>query len=196
MWKASVDHVQTGACIQHISDFTYPCTTAAWAPSGKQVVIGSQDDKLGCGVWDLNGNELYNFCRDGAKLRANDLAITPDGQRLVVLTDHSINIYDFQTYEQLRTWKVDEDKFTSVSISRDSRRCLISLNTDKVHLIDIETSDVLQRFEGHEHKEFVIRSAFGGANQNFVVSGSEDSKVYIWRSNGYVVLVLLMQLVY
>jgi WD40 repeat protein len=142
-------------------------------------------------VWDLNGNELYNFCKDGAKLRTNDLAISPDGRRLVVLTEHSINIYDFRTYDQLKTWKVDEDKFTSISISQDSRHCLISLNTDKIHLIDIETSDVIQRFEGHEHKEYVIRSAFGGAYQNFVVSGSEDSKIYIWRSNGYVVSIFL-----
>jgi len=64
---------------------------------------------------------------------------------------------------------------------------LISMNDNKIRLMDIDTGEVLQSFSGQKQTEFIIRSAFGGADENFVVSGSEDSKVYIWRTNGHLV---------
>jgi WD40 repeat protein len=164
---------QTGQCITYINEFTYPCTTAAWAPSGQHVVIGSQDDKYGCGIWDLEGRQHHNFCEDGSKLRANDLAISPDGQRLVLVTETSVVVFDFTSYEKICEWRSDESKLTSVNISQDSRHMLISMNPDKIKLMDIDTGDVIRSFEGHSQKHFIIRSAFGGAGENFVISGSE-----------------------
>lgn len=156
-----------------MSDFTYACTTAAWAPSGKYVIIGSQDDKMGCGVWDSEGRQIHNFCEDGSKLRANDLAISPDGRRLVVVSESSIVVFDFTSYEKIIDWQLDDVKLTSVTISQDSRHMLISMNPDKIKLMEIDTGEVIQRFEAHQQREFIIRSVFGGADENFVVSGSE-----------------------
>ncbi|KAJ4373651.1 hypothetical protein N0V86_007794 [Didymella sp. IMI 355093] len=184
--SARVWDVKTGACMLCISDFTYPCTTAAWAPDGRHVVIGSQDDKLGCGVWDLSGRQIHNFCEDGTKLRANDLAISPNGERLVVASEHAIAVYDFVSYKKLVEWH-PESKLTSITISQDSRHMLVSMNPDMIELMEIDSADLIQKFEGHQQKQFIIRSAFGGADENFVVSGSEDSRIYIWRSNGLLV---------
>ncbi len=174
--SARIWDVKTGACLQCISDFTYPCTTAAWAPDGKHVVIGSQDDKLGCGIWDLSGRQIHNFCEDGSKLRPNDLAISPNGERLVVVTDKSIAVYDFITYQKKCEWHPDA-KLTSVTISQDSRHMLVSMNPDMIELMEIDSADLIQRFEGHQQKQFIIRSAFGGADENFVVSGSEGESI-------------------
>jgi WD40 repeat protein len=128
---------------------------------------------MGCGIWDLYGIQEHNFCEDGPKLRANDLAVSPDGQRLVVVAENSIMVFDFTTYEKICDWQLEDVKLTSVSISQDSRHMLVSMNHDKIHLMDIESGEIIRRFEGHQQKQFVIRSAFGGADQNFVVSGSE-----------------------
>ncbi|KAF2125545.1 WD40 repeat-like protein [Dothidotthia symphoricarpi CBS 119687] len=188
--SARIWDVKTGACIQCINEFTYPTTAAAWTPSGKHVVIGSQDDKLGCGIWDLDGHLVHNFCEQGTKLRVNDLAISPDGQRLVLILDNrenSIIVYDFSSYEKMCEWQLDEVKLTSIAISQDSRHMLVSMNQDKIKLMEIDTGEVIQRFEAHQHRQFVIRAAFGGADENFVVSGSEDSRIYIWRSNGLLI---------
>ena len=170
--SARIWDVRTGVCILCIDDFTYPCTTAAWAPDGQHVVIGSQDDKLGCGICDLSGHQVHNFCEDGSKLRANDLAISPNGERLIVVSEHSIGVYDFISHKKLCEWHSDS-KLTSVAISQDSRHMLVSMNPDMIELMEIDSADLVQKFEGHQQKQFIIRSAFGGADENFVVSGSE-----------------------
>jgi WD40 repeat protein len=70
----------------------------------------------------------------------------------------------------------------------------------------VDSGAVLRSFEGHAQKNFIIRSAFGGASEGFVVSGSEglsrdvglrrgalmvaDSNVYIWRTSGELIDVL------
>jgi len=58
---------------------------------------------------------------------------------------------------------------------------LINMNEGKLWAMDVESGEVVMRYEGARQKEFVIRSRFGGAGENFVISGSEDSRVYIWR---------------
>lgn len=128
---------------------------------------------MGCGIWDLDGHLKHNFCDDSGKLRANDLAVSPDGQRLVVATESSIVVFDFVSYERIAEYQLDDVKLTSVSISQDSRHMLVSMNPDQIKLMEIDSGEVIQRFEAHAQKEFIIRSAFGGADENFVVSGSE-----------------------
>jgi hypothetical protein len=59
---------------------------------------------------------------------------------------------------------------------------LISMSKDKIHLMEIETGELLREFEGHAQKQFIIRSAFGGANQNFIVSGSEGMSILSSRN--------------
>ncbi|KAF2871329.1 WD repeat-containing protein 26 [Massariosphaeria phaeospora] len=183
--SARIWDVKSGMCIFCISDFTYPCTTAAWAPSGKHVVIGSQDTKYGCCVWDLDGHVVHSFHEDN--LRVNDLAVSPDGSRLVVLLENRILVYDFISYEKLCEWHLEDVKLTSVTISQDSVHMLVSMNKDKIKLMEIDTGEVIQRFQGQVQKQYIIRSSFGGADESFVVSGSEDSRIYIWRINGILV---------
>ncbi|KAF2179782.1 WD repeat-containing protein-like protein [Zopfia rhizophila CBS 207.26] len=183
--SARIWDVKTGRCMVCISDFTYPCTTAAWAPNGKTVVIGSQDTKYGLALWDTDGNIVHRWHEDN--VRVHDLAISPDGHRLVVLLENRILVYDFVTREKLCEWALDDVKLTSVNISQDSHHMLISMNENKIRLMEIDTGEVIQKYSGQVQTQYIIRSAFGGANENFVVSGSEDSRIYIWRTNGLLV---------
>jgi WD40 repeat protein len=121
-------------------------------------------------------------------LRVHDLAISPDGTRLVALLEKRILVYDFNTYEKLCEWQPEGNvKLTSVSISEDGRYVLVSMNEHRIELRDIETGEITERYSGHTQRQYIIRSGFGGAGEGFVVSGSEDSRIYIWRTNGQLV---------
>lgn len=105
--------------------------------------------------------------------RVQDCAVSPDGRRLVAAdTDSKIHVFDFRTYEEDYCLSVSS-KPTSVAISRDSRHMLVNLAEGQIQLVDMETAAVVRRFRGQKQGEFVIRSTFGGAAENFVVSGSE-----------------------
>jgi WD40 repeat protein len=58
------------------------------------------------------------------------------------------------------------------------------MNPDQIREINIDTGELINEYRWHAQSEFMIRSSFGGASETFVVSGSEDSKIYIWRRNG------------
>uniref|UniRef100_A0A7S4GNX4 CTLH domain-containing protein n=1 Tax=Eutreptiella gymnastica TaxID=73025 RepID=A0A7S4GNX4_9EUGL len=79
------------------------------------------------------------------------------------------------------------DSLTSLNLSVDGHYILVNKSISEkrgcIHLYDIRHRPfkVTQKYAGHLQKRFVIRSCFGGANQIFVLSGSEDHKVYVYH---------------
>lgn len=190
---------KTGRCLLTIDRHTEPVTTAAWAPDGETFVTGSLGRQSQLCLWHLNGRSAYSWQTD---YRIQDCAISPDGQRLVTISPNmQIFVYNFVTREEEYSILL-KTKMTSLSISRDSRYMLINMTDNEVQLIDIETAEIVRRFLGQKQGDFVIRSSFGGADENLIISGSEgiiqicivlnsrshsfaDSKVYIWhKENG------------
>lgn len=62
---------------------------------------------------------------------------------------------------------------TCINISQDSRYILVNLADNELQLIDIDNAEVVQRFLGQKQGECVIKSTFGGTDENLVISGSE-----------------------
>ncbi|KAF2095849.1 WD40 repeat-like protein [Rhizodiscina lignyota] len=185
---AIVWDTETGDHIGVLQHFTYAVTAAAWSPSGTSFVVASQDSEAPLILYDANRLEkIYSWKEDN--LRVYDIAISPDGSRLVALLASKILVYDLAMPMRARLAEhpMDDERLTSVYISRDSMRMLVGMNENKIKMMSIDTGEVLQVFEGHKQTQFMIRNAFGGAQETFVVSGSEDSRIYIWRTNGQLV---------
>lgn len=122
--------------------------------------------------WSVGGILLRSWKHS---IRVQDCAISPDGRRLVVITeDKKLCVYDFRTYtEEYRiSFPVD---LTCVNITSDGKYMLLSTGGNEVQLLDIETTDLIRRYKGQKQGSFVIRSSFGGAAENFVISGSEGN---------------------
>lgn len=141
-----------------------------WAPDGQTFVTGSLYKERNLCQWNLNGELVYDWRRPH---RIQDLDVSPDGNRLVAMdTEHHLHIYNFVTREL--EYEMDLCvKLSSVSISQDSRSILVSKASGEAQLFDIETRKPIKLFTGQKGGQFVIRSAFGGANESFVISGSE-----------------------
>lgn len=54
---------------------------------------------------------------------------------------------------------------------------LLNVATQGVHLWDISSKALVRRYRGLVQGHFTIHSCFGGANHDFIASGSEDHKV-------------------
>lgn len=109
--------------------------------------------------------------------RVYDLVITPNGRRLAAIcTQKKLHVYNFVTREKEYEIQMVSE-LTCISVSKDSRYILMNMGTglQEVHLMDLATAEVVRKFSGQKQKEFMIRSCFGGADENFVVSGSEGS---------------------
>ena len=146
-------------------------TTAAWTPDGNAIVTGSLDKHAQLCLRSLDGQDPFNWPTD---LRTQDCAITPDGQRLVVMSsDNYISVYNLASRMEEYSIKVPY-RMTCISVSRDSRTMLVNMENDEVHLIDIKTADMVRRYTGQQQDGFIIRSSFGGSDEGLVVSGSSS----------------------
>ena len=71
---------------------------------------------------------------------------------------------------------------TSLAMARDGGALLVNLSSGSIQLWDhiqdsIPPTQPAMKYSGQVQGRFVIRSCFGGTEEAFVVSGSEDSQV-------------------
>lgn len=68
---------------------------------------------------------------------------------------------------------VQHGELTSVAISDDSRFAIVSHAPNEILYVDLRDGSVIRRYQGHDQGQYVLKSCFGGALQNYVMSGSE-----------------------
>ncbi|KIW29355.1 uncharacterized protein PV07_05174 [Cladophialophora immunda] len=184
--KARVYDVETGrleVTLEHQSvDQNYGITAAAWTPDSQGFVTSSHDRNSQLCYWNLRSPKREKPEHVWPRgFRVQDVAITEDGNWLVALDNQDIiRIFDMHTYREEPPIKVT-GKMTSLTLSRDGRTVLVNFAVGEVHMIDLVTRETVRKFRGQKQGEFVIRSCFGGAAENFVVSGSEDGLIYVWH---------------
>uniref|UniRef100_A0A2P2MN05 Putative WD repeat-containing protein C343.04c isoform X1 n=1 Tax=Rhizophora mucronata TaxID=61149 RepID=A0A2P2MN05_RHIMU len=180
--------VSSGECIHVYEKLGVGLVSCGWFPDNKGIFAGMTDKSI-C-LWDLDGKELE--CWKGQRaLRISDMAITDDGKKIMsICRDTAVLIFDRELkFERLIE---EEEMITSFSLSNDNKFLLVNLISQEIHLWSIESDPkIVCKYKGHTHTRFIIRSCFGGFEQSFVASGSEDSQVYMWhRGTGELLLAL------
>nr|XP_016486134.1 PREDICTED: WD repeat-containing protein 26-like [Nicotiana tabacum]XP_016486135.1 PREDICTED: WD repeat-containing protein 26-like [Nicotiana tabacum] len=180
--------VDSGECIRIYRKNGVGLVSCGWAPDGKRIFCGFTDKSIS--MWDLEGQELE--CWKGHRIsRIADLGITSDGKHMVsVCKDNMILLFGLESKAERI---IQEDQtITSFELSADNRYVLVSLWNQEIHLWYIEGSvKLVAKYKGHKRSRFVVRSCFGGLDQSFIASGSEDSQVYIWHKCSQALLATL-----
>ncbi|XP_059625067.1 WD repeat-containing protein 26 homolog [Cornus florida] len=170
--------VSSGECFHVYEKNGLGLLSCAWSPDGKCVLSGINDKSI-C-MWDLDGKELE--CWKGQRtIRISDLEVTSDGKRIItVCREADILLLDREAKSEKL---IEEDQtITSFSLSRDDKFLLVNLLNQEIHLWNIEGDvKLVAKYRGHKRSRFIVRSCFGGLEQSFISSGSEDSQIYIWQ---------------
>jgi len=163
--------VQTGEIRRILTRFGEPVSSCVWAPDGQTFVTGCLDKERNLCQWNLNGELVYDW---GRSHRIQDLAVSPNGHHLVAMdNENHIHVYNFVTREL--EYEMDlKVNLSSVSISQNSRYLLVNRTDGEARMLDIDTRENIRSFHsGDRGGKFVIRGAYGGANESFVITGSE-----------------------
>ncbi|KAB5550961.1 WD domain-containing protein [Coniochaeta sp. 2T2.1] len=175
---ARVWDVASGTVSLEIQPFKEPVTSCAWAPDGQSFILGSMEKDQALVQWNLSGNRLYEWT---TKHRVEDTAISPDGQWLVGMAyGNKILVFNYASREFEFDLELDA-RPTSISISRDSQFLLVNKENGEAKLIHLLSSEAPVKYKGHTGGLFQIRSAFGGANESYIISGSDEGRIFIWH---------------
>lgn len=180
--------VETGKVHHRYEKHLDSVTSCAWLPDSKRFVSGSIDKHIY--MWHLDGR----LVRHWKGSRINDLAISRNG-KWMVSTSNEKKFHLFNLAMDTETVVYEQESIISLCLSKHSDLLLVNLQNQKIHLWDLNEFfescgspealpiEPIRRYRGQHEKQgrYVIRSCFGGSTETFVVSGSEDSQVYIWH---------------
>ncbi|KHN95734.1 WD repeat protein [Metarhizium album ARSEF 1941] len=174
------DSMLSGLLIKKLKRFDEPVSGCVWASDSATFVLGTLDNKRSICTFNNEGEEVVQWNK---KHRVQALAGSRDG-RWLVAADNFTNMYVYNGATRELEYELDLGaRPISLSISLDSRQLLVNKEDSEAQLVDLITRTTVQKFLGHMTDNCVIRASFGGANESFAMSGSEDGKVVIWHKN-------------
>ncbi|RDW88294.1 WD40 repeat-like protein [Coleophoma cylindrospora] len=199
--RARLYNIETGVLVKTLPKFGEWVSSCAWAPDGQTFVTGCLAKERNLCQWNLSGDLIFDWERAH---RIQDLAISPNGNRLVAMdNENHIHVYNFVTREL--EYELDlKVNLSCVSISQNSKYLLINKNDGETRMVEIDTRECVRMFlsnakDGHVyifHKEngTLVEKLEGHkngccnavswnpANPCMFASAGDDCKVRIWSN--------------
>ncbi|KAG7232203.1 hypothetical protein INR49_009427 [Caranx melampygus] len=171
LWNVQTGELRTKMSQSHEDSLT----SVAWNPDGKRFVTGGQRGQFyQC---DLDGNLLDSW--EGVRVQC--LWCLSDGRTVLASDTHQrIRGYNFEDLTD-RNIVQEDHPIMSFTVSKNGRLALLNVATQGVHLWDLHDRVLVRKYQGVTQGFYTIHSCLGGHNEDFIASGSEDHKVYIWH---------------
>lgn len=173
LWVWQVETGQLRTKLSHASEDSL--TSCAWHPDGRRFVAGGCRGQFY--LCDLEGNVLESW--EGVRVQA--LAWKTDGKTVLAAdTHHRIRGYNFDDLTDCNILQEDHP-IMSFTVNSTGRLALLNVATQGVHLWDLQDRILVRKYQGLTQGFYTIHSCFGGLGQEFIASGSEDNKVFVWH---------------
>lgn len=171
LWNVQTGELRTKMSQSHEDSLT----SVSWNPDGKRFVTGGQRGQFyQC---DLDGNLLDSW--EGVRVQC--LWCLSDGRTVLASDTHQrIRGYNFEDLTD-RNIVQEDHPIMSFTVSKNGRLALLNVATQGVHLWDLQDRVLVRKYQGVTQGFYTIHSCFGGHNEDFIASGSEDHKVYVWH---------------
>lgn len=184
---ARIWDIESAKCIQTFKKHTDQLTACVWMPSGRSVVSAGLDKNIY--EWNSETGEFIGSF--SASAHVNDITLSKDGRMLVATcSTNQVHLFNIVTRIQLLSFR-ESKSVTAIFLSDKADALLVCINANEspddpepeIHLWSIPEGEITRKFTGFQQTRFVIRACFGGPNEEFVISGSEDNHVHVWERN-------------
>src|SRR5215213_233641 len=142
------------------------------SPDGKMIATGSRDETVR--IWDaVDGHELKRFAvKANREEEAQDLHFTPDGDKLIVASKFSCQVWDVASGRIL--FKFAEGGAWSVAVSPDGKRFALGRYEPLIQIFDANSLKQVLQIAAHEAK---INNLAFSPDGSTIASASSDRTV-------------------
>mmetsp|Transcript_413 Transcript_413/g.682 ORF Transcript_413/g.682 Transcript_413/m.682 type:complete len:705 (+) Transcript_413:291-2405(+) len=189
--SASIDgtarlwHMKRGRCL---CVFRHPdyVTSVAFHPLDDTFFIsGCFDRKLR--IWSIPGHHVAEWAQAGNIITA--VSFSPDGQTAVAGLYNGLCTF-YESYGLKYITKIEcrnrfgkhktGRKITGLEFTQDGTHLLVTTNDSRIRLYNVETFTLASKFKGLSNSDLPIKAHLS-LDQQYVICGSDDQSVYVWK---------------
>ena len=178
-----VFNVANGETIKEYNNLYNSCITSClYLPnSNNKFFSGGVDKRLL--LIDINN---IPFLEIGKFFRIKQILYS-ELYNLIIIVPGSINdIICYDLPKNKISFKIEikeEIVYTNISKSDKGKYLLINISKlyPKILLYNLENTKTEDKYYGHIQRTMIIKCCFGGDKDQYIISGSEDAKVYLWE---------------
>ena len=180
-------NILTGEKIKEYSNLHNSLITSCiFIPNSNTMFLsGSIDRKLL--VVDLNSDKIP-FLDIGKFVRIKQILFS-EVLNLIIVIPYSISdvmVYDFQKNKMSYRVEINEEiVYSNISRADKGKYILINISKSfpKILLYNLKNTKTEDKYYGHRQSIMIIKCAFAGNKDQYIISGSEDGCVYLWDRN-------------
>jgi WD40 repeat protein len=163
-----------GEVIQVLEDPNETQRSVALTPDCRRAITGRRDIRL----WDLESGVEIHSSHIGSSW-VWDLAVTPDGRRLVFTYGRGLRVWDIQAWEEIAALEAEAIRGSakSLALSAEGKLAVSGHQDGKVMVWNLKRLELQHTLTGHDAEVLTVALA---SNGRFALSGAADRTLRIW----------------